>query len=91
MASITQDAHNQNIIIGVDTHKYVHVAVALDNLGARLGERHVRANRESYNDNFNGNLRNELLDGDIFYSLKERGAWSNNGDSTTTRNGRTLR
>ena len=48
MDSITPNAHNRKIVIGVDTHKYVHVAVALDNLGTRLGERHVPANREGY-------------------------------------------
>jgi transposase len=48
MTSIALDAHNRKIVIGVDTHKYVHVAVALDNLGARLGDVHVPANREGY-------------------------------------------
>jgi transposase len=48
VTSIAPDAHNRKIIIGVDTHKYVHVAVAIDNLGTRLGDRHVPANREGY-------------------------------------------
>lgn len=48
MTSIALDANNRKIIIGVDTHKYAHVAVAVDNLGTRLGERHVPANREGY-------------------------------------------
>ena len=48
MTSIALDATNRKIIIGVDTHKYAHVAVAVDNLGTRLGERHVPANREGY-------------------------------------------
>jgi transposase len=46
--SIAPEAHNRKIVIGVDTHKYVHVAVALDNVGGRLGDRHVPANREGY-------------------------------------------
>jgi hypothetical protein len=48
MTSIAPDAHNRKIVIVVDTHKYVDVAVALNNLGARLGHRHVPANREGY-------------------------------------------
>ena len=39
---------SRQIIIGVDTHKYAHVAVALDQLGARLAAQHVAANREGY-------------------------------------------
>lgn len=38
----------RQIIIGVDTHKYAHVAVAVDHLGARLAAQHVAANREGY-------------------------------------------
>lgn len=48
MTSIAPDAHRRKIVVGVDTHKYAHVAVALDQLGARVGERHVPANREGY-------------------------------------------
>ncbi len=48
MTNFARDAHNRQIVIGVDTHKYVHVAVALDNLGTRLEDRHVPANREGY-------------------------------------------
>ena len=32
-----------DVVIGVDTHKDQHVAVAIDERGVRLGERHVRA------------------------------------------------
>lgn len=39
---------SRQIIIGVDTHKYAHVAVALDHLGARIAAQHVAANREGY-------------------------------------------
>ena len=52
MTSMTVDPAEQvvsrQIIIGVDTHKYAHVAVALDHLGARLAAQHVAANREGY-------------------------------------------
>ena len=39
---------SRQIVIGVDTHKYAHVAVALDHLGARIAAQHVAANREGY-------------------------------------------
>jgi transposase len=37
-----------DIIIGVDTHKNVHAAVALNGLGARLGTRTIPANSRGY-------------------------------------------
>jgi transposase len=36
------------IIIGVDTHKHLHVAVALDDLGGRLADHTVPADRSGY-------------------------------------------
>ena len=48
MTSIAPGVVDGKIIIGVDTHKYAHVAVALDCLGARIGGLHVAANREGY-------------------------------------------
>lgn len=36
------------IIVGVDTHKYAHVAVALDQLGTRLGESTISVDRAGY-------------------------------------------
>ena len=36
------------IIVGVDTHKFVHVAVAIDRLGTRLASCSVSANRSGY-------------------------------------------
>ena len=36
------------IIVGVDTHKYVHVAVAIDHLGTRLASCSVSADRAGY-------------------------------------------
>jgi transposase len=48
MTSIAPEAQNRKIIVGIDTHKYAHVAVALDQLGVRVGERHIPANREGY-------------------------------------------
>ncbi len=38
MESMAPDTRVRKVVIGVDTHKHVHVAVALDELGARLGE-----------------------------------------------------
>jgi transposase len=48
MTSFAPAGKVRKVIVGVDTHKYVHVAVALDSLGVRLGERHVQANRQRY-------------------------------------------
>jgi hypothetical protein len=48
MTSIAPQTSDRKIIVGVDTHKYAHVAVALDSLGVRLGEQHISANREGY-------------------------------------------
>jgi transposase len=38
MTSMTHQAPGRHVTVGVDTHQDVHVAVALDGLGARLGE-----------------------------------------------------
>ena len=46
MASIALE--RSDVIVGVDTHKREHVAVAVDGLGGRLGELTVRTNKEGY-------------------------------------------
>ena len=38
------------VIIGVDTHKSNHIAVAINTQGARLGDKTVTANRQGYYD-----------------------------------------
>jgi transposase len=38
----------RRIIVGIDTHKDVHVAVALDHLGVRLAELHLPTTRSGY-------------------------------------------
>ncbi len=38
------------IVVGVDTHKDEHVAVAIDGLGTRLGEHRLRATSVGYVD-----------------------------------------
>ncbi len=51
MTAVTSMDHQppqRKIVIGVDTHKYVHVAVALDELGGRLGDLTVPADRSGY-------------------------------------------
>jgi transposase len=45
MSSITRQTGNLKVAIGVDTHKHIHVAVALDELGGRLGELTVATDR----------------------------------------------
>ena len=36
------------VIVGVDTHKHIHVAVAINQHGTRLGDRAVTADRGGY-------------------------------------------
>lgn len=38
MNSIAETAHSGNVIVGIDTHSEIHVAVAITGLGARLGD-----------------------------------------------------
>lgn len=39
-----------NVIVGVDTHKHVHVAVAIDDSGQRLGEHRIPVDTVGYQD-----------------------------------------
>ena len=48
MASIVSDASLSKVIVGVDTHKHIHVAVAINQHGTRLGDRAVSADRGGY-------------------------------------------
>ncbi len=42
------DAFTAEIVIGIDTHKYVHAAEAINTLGARLGTTTIRVNEKGY-------------------------------------------
>lgn len=48
MHSIASAAADGKIIVGVDTHKHLHVAVALDQLGGRRGELTISADSHGY-------------------------------------------
>ncbi len=48
MPSMPYPENGRRITVGVDTHADVHVAVALDQLGARLGERHIPTTAAGY-------------------------------------------
>jgi len=48
MARTSQPDSTRQVVVGVDTHKYIHVAVALDQHGARLGELSVGADSRGY-------------------------------------------
>jgi transposase len=50
LTSITHPSASRRIIIGVDTHKDTHVAVAIDQLGVRLDERHIPTTQDGYDD-----------------------------------------
>jgi hypothetical protein len=43
-----QEREDVEVVLGVDTHLDFHVAVALDNLGRRLGELRVPTTTEGY-------------------------------------------
>jgi transposase len=45
---LPQHASSTNIVVGVDTHKHIHAAVALSALGVRLGATTVPASRAGY-------------------------------------------
>jgi transposase len=46
---MSPDPRRRRVVIGVDTHKHVHVAVALDDIGGRLDTRSFPADRGGYN------------------------------------------
>ncbi len=48
MTSIASDVSLDKVIIGVDTHKHIHVAVAINQHGTLLGDRAVSADRGGY-------------------------------------------
>lgn len=48
MTSMTPLEPSRRVVVGVDTHKYVHVAVAIDLLGVRLGDAMVSADSGGY-------------------------------------------
>ena len=50
MTTLTDRLRPRRVVVGVDTHKHVHVAVALDQLGARLGTGMFTADRVGYAD-----------------------------------------
>jgi transposase len=48
--SIAAEPIVRRVIIGVDTHKHIHVAVAIDTLGVRLEHRSFPADSGGYKD-----------------------------------------
>ncbi|WP_406068516.1 transposase [Micromonospora sp. NBC_01638] len=48
MSSRSPDPRRRRVVIGVDTHKHVHVAVALDDIGGRLDARSFPADKGGY-------------------------------------------
>lgn len=48
MPSIAPSGPQRKIVVGIDTHKHLHVAVALDELGTRVGDRTVAADSAGY-------------------------------------------
>ncbi len=50
MNSMAPPTPTSRVIIGVDTHKHVHVAVAIDDAGQRLGEHRIPVDTVGYQD-----------------------------------------
>lgn len=48
MTSMTREQRRRRVVIGVDTHKHIHVAVALDDLGAVLDAQRFAADSAGY-------------------------------------------
>ena len=46
--SMTTQPQARKVIVGVDTHKHVHVAVAIDTWGIRLGDQSFVADSDGY-------------------------------------------
>ena len=46
--SMTTQPQARKVIVGVDTHKHVHVAVAIDTWGLRLGDQSFVADAGGY-------------------------------------------
>jgi len=45
---VIDNSHHHGVIVGVDTHKDEHVAVAINRLGARLDELHLTTTTQGY-------------------------------------------
>ena len=48
MTSMQDAPRRRRVVVGVDTHKHIHVAVALDELGGRIDARSFAADRSGY-------------------------------------------
>ena len=48
ISSVTRQPDARKVIVGVDTHKHVHVAVAIDSWGTRLGDQSFVADSGGY-------------------------------------------
>ena len=48
MTSMQDLPRRRRVVVGVDTHKHLHVAVALDELGGRIEARSFAADRSGY-------------------------------------------
>jgi transposase len=48
MTSMQDTPRRRRVVVGVDTHKHLHVAVALDELGGRIDARSFAADRSGY-------------------------------------------
>ncbi len=71
-------------MIGVDTHKHVHVAVALDPVGARLAEGSFAADRAGYRDLIAWAAR---LGDQLTFAIEDTGSYGSGLTSAVRRSG----
>ena len=72
MPSMIPIAAHRRVVIGVDTHKYVHVAVGLDDLGGVLATGSFQADRAGYDQLVDWALR---LGGRLTFAIEGTGSY----------------
>ena len=72
MTSMIPVPSHRRVIVGVDTHKYVHVAVAIDDLGAVLDSRSFAADSSGYGQLIEWSL---TLGGRLTFAIEGTGSY----------------
>ncbi len=72
MTSMIPVASHRRVVIGVDTHKYIHVAVALDDIGSVLQARSFGADRAGYDQLLH---RAASLGGKLTFAIEGTGSY----------------
>lgn len=73
MTSVNPDRRRGRVVIGVDTHKYVHAAVALDDFGGVLGAEKFSADAAGYEELIDWAARSGHL---LTFAIEGTGSYS---------------